>query len=245
MQRYKIGIILGVSRLESKSQCIVVNLFLETDEGKSRKIEGRAGNFGLRTSYLFYAAIGVVPGAYYRRDVFQGRHTVRIVIEFEDFPWQVGLMLKKGVDDTVVWRNPPRYYGRPNQKVEELVTIPESADTYKLTIVDTGTGAPPSNTGYTRVTVFDTVEGSTVYVGSGETVDVVFQYDPAAMATAVPTPAPINGPLDYGNTGLVNYPSGPTETDLQSPSTSSMASPLSRYRASALVSIASLVGALA
>lgn len=177
-----------------------MNLFLETDAGQSRKIEGKTGSFGSRTSYIFYASIGVVQGAYYRRNIFQGGHEVRIVIEFDDSPWEIGLKLQSQRDGSIIWRNPPRHYGNPRQTVTERVALPDALDTYTLIVVDTGPAGQLLTT-TTRVTVRDRgggVLGTPLSVGNGGRENLTFLFDPAKITTAAPSRSPVSQEIGWG-----------------------------------------------
>lgn len=171
-----------------------VNLYLENEQGEFEKIEGRGPDFFHRTNFVFYASLGSIDDFERSDEAYPGGQSIRVLINFDDYPWEIGVQITRTRDGEVIWYRPPRYYAHEvRDLVAETVSIPsDKADNYTVTIGDTyGDGLGIGAT-YVRVTT-DQIGGQelgSTSFDTGSTDSFSFIYDPATMALAPPPTAP-------------------------------------------------------
>lgn len=164
---------------------------MENEDGEFEKVEGRGPDFNYRINFVFYATLGTAVNDFERpNEAYPGGQSVRVVLDFDAHPWEIGVEIRAMSNDSVIWYRPPRYYAREiDETVVEIVSIPARVDTYTVTVGDTfGDGLGIGAAGV-RVTSArgDRKLGSTAFE-TGHTASFTFSYDPPAFSLAPTSP---------------------------------------------------------
>lgn len=160
--------------------------------GNFTKVGGRGPDFTYRVNFVFYAAVGTVPNDFENKEAFPGTQEIRLVIDMDEYPWEIGLEIWAASDETLVWYRPPRYYAHEvKETIVEIVSLPERSDNYTVVVGDTygdGLGRGPTSGGIRVTRTWGQEIGSTSFE-TGFRESFSFTYD--LNAQAPPTVSPL------------------------------------------------------
>ena len=144
--------------------------FLEKDDGTFEMIHEEDETFGNGISYLFYATLDDVEDPFFGFNAYANSSAIlELEIEFDDYPWEIGLQLETEDGEVILYRPPRYWYSQGSQTYSETFAVPEGETNYKLTVVDTyGDGLSRSQTYYRILTPDGDVLVESQFRDSGE-----------------------------------------------------------------------------
>lgn len=179
-------------------------LFLRNSQGDFVEFHSESAAFTGRANRLFYATLDAVQDAFFEDKVFSGGSVLQLVINFDEYPSEIGGGIRASDGSLMLYR-PPRFFSREgtSSPYVESFSIPSATDTYTCTFGDTfgdGLGAD-LNTGYSITNSIGGVLGQSSFA-TGSTDAITFTFDPNVVITASPTPGPTRstGTLPPGST---------------------------------------------
>mmetsp|Transcript_4000 Transcript_4000/g.7995 ORF Transcript_4000/g.7995 Transcript_4000/m.7995 type:complete len:550 (-) Transcript_4000:84-1733(-) len=144
--------------------------FLEKDDGTFEMIHEEDETFSDGVSYLFYATLDEVEDPYFGFNAYANSSAfLELEIEFDDYPWEIGLQLETEDGEVILYRPPRYWFSQRGQTYSEMFAVPEGETNYKLTVVDTyGDGLLQSQTHYRILTPDGDVLVESQFRDSGE-----------------------------------------------------------------------------
>ena len=94
--------------------------------------------FGDAVSYIFYATLDPIEDPFFGLNAYANSSAfLELEIEFDDYPWEIGLQLETEEGEVILYRPPRYWFSQAGRTVSETFAVSEGETNYKLTVVDT------------------------------------------------------------------------------------------------------------